>query len=125
MGNRRQVLTVDLSGEQKNVLGFASWTQVSISAIGIILGVLIFVLAKSMFSLAGTAVSIGIAAVLFGIVLAPFIYIAFVPIRDKQGNLLYYKYKQLLIDYQYKRTELGTYVNIQSNHYPVNRRFIR
>ena len=53
---------------------------------------------------------------------APFAYVAFRPIRDKQGNLLYYMNKQLEIDYQFHRKELGTYLNIQRPRRAVNRR---
>ena len=42
MGEDRQQLIVNLSGDQKKALGFASWTQISISAVGLILGVLGF-----------------------------------------------------------------------------------
>lgn len=42
MGGNKQELIVNLSGAQKKVLGFATWLQVSISAVGIILGCIVF-----------------------------------------------------------------------------------
>lgn len=121
----RESLIVDLSGDQKNVLGFASWTQVSITAIGMILGIIAFSLINGFFSLIGTS---GGVATLFGFIglcifLGPAAYIAFVPVRTKQGDLLFYKYKQILINYNFERNEIGTYINIKKPQHQVNSRF--
>ena len=40
----KRVLIVNLSGDQKKVLGFASWMQVSITAGGIFVGVILYTL---------------------------------------------------------------------------------
>lgn len=124
MGGGRQVLIVNLSGDQKKVLGFASWTQVSISAAGVILGSIVFTIISSILGAAGTGsgAAIVIGAIFFVAIIAPFAYVAFKPIRDKQGDLLYYYSKQLMINYRFKRQEIGTYVKIQPNRHPVNAR---
>ena len=115
---------MNLSGDQKKVLGFASWTQVSITAAGIILGSILFTIVKALLSSFNTGAGSAIMAGFFVFILsaAPFAYVAFRPIRDKQGNLLYYMNKQLEIDYQFHRKELGTYLNIQRPRRAVNRR---
>lgn len=120
----RQVLIVNLSGDQKKVLGFASWTQVSITAAGIILGCIVFTLVKALLNAigAGAGAAVMSGAICFVVVAGPFAYVAFRPIRDKQGNLLYYMNKQLEIDHQFARKEIGTYVNIQPSRRPINRR---
>lgn len=124
MGGSRQVLVVNLSGDQKKVLGLASWTQVSITAAGIILGSILFSILNSIMSALGTpgGTSVMIAAIVFAAVAAPFAYVAFKPIRSRQGDLLYYEYKQLRINYDFRRKETGTYINIQRNRHPVNAR---
>lgn len=53
MGEGRQVLIVNLSGDQKKVLGYASWTQISITGAGIILGALVFKLIQWICKLSG------------------------------------------------------------------------
>lgn len=58
MGQDRQELIVNLSGDQKKVLGFASWTQVSISAAGLILGVLIFNITSWLLKLMGAGLGV-------------------------------------------------------------------
>ncbi|WP_283586513.1 hypothetical protein [Limosilactobacillus vaginalis] len=124
MNSGRQELVVNLSGAQKNVLGFATWTQVSITAAGIILGSLVFTLVKFLLSAIGlgAGAAVLIALVFFVVVVAPFAYIAFWPIRDKQGDLLYYMNKQIMIDRDFEKNEVGSYLNIQENHHPVNQR---
>lgn len=121
---KRQPLIVNLSGEQKRVLGFASWMQVSITAGGVILGVLLFGIIKAFFTFTGASlgVSIVIAAIGFLIAFVPFAYVAFKPVRDSQGNLLYYQSKQLVINYRFERFEVGTYLNVKTNAHPVNSR---
>lgn len=122
MGSDRQALIVNLSGDQKKVLGFASWMQVSITAAGIIIGAILFTLVKWGLTAVGTssAVAVLTGVVIFALVVAPFAYVAFRPIRDKQGNLLYYMNRQLIIDYQFEKREVGTYVKIHKNRHPVN-----
>lgn len=122
MGNGRQELIVDLSGEQKSVLGFATWKQVSISAIGLVLGVIVFTVIKFLLTAIGASASVAvlIALLFFTTAVAPFLYIAFWPIRDRQGNLLYYMSKQIQIDRAFEQNETGTYLNIQTNHHAVN-----
>ncbi|QDR73676.1 hypothetical protein FOD75_11330 (plasmid) [Limosilactobacillus reuteri] len=124
MGEGRRELIVNLSGDQKKVLGFASWTQVSITAVGIILGSIIFTFIRWILTLLGTkgSVAVVIGAIFFAVIVAPFAIIAFRPIRDKQGNLLYYMNKQLIIDYEFERREIGTYLNLQEPKHPVNQR---
>lgn len=118
----RQPLIVNLSGEQKRVLGFASWGQVSISAAGVILGVILFSIFKALFSFmgAGMGVSVIIGGIAFLVAFVPFAYIAFKPIRDNQGNLLYYESKQLMINRRFEKYEIGTYLNIKTNAHAVN-----
>ena len=70
----------------------------------------------------GGGTAIVIAGMAFVAVLAPLAIIAFKPIRDKQGDLLYYQSTQLLINYRFLRREVGTYINIQPNRHPVNAR---
>lgn len=120
----RQPLIVNLSGEQKRVLGFASWMQVSITAGGVILGVLLFGIFKALFSFVGASigVSIIVATIVFLVAFVPFAYVAFKPIRDSQGNLLYYESKQLVINYRFTRFETGTYLNVKTNAHAVNSR---
>lgn len=122
MGDGRQELIVNLSGDQKNVLGFASWTQVSISAIGIVLGTIFFNIVKLFLTAIGvrTGGAILFAFICFAIVAGPFVFVAFYPIRDQQGNLLYHLNKQLIINYQFERREVGTYINYQPAHHAVN-----
>lgn len=124
MGGSRQVLIVNLSGEQKKVLGFASWSQVSMVAAGLILGSLVYSILNSILLAMGLGggTAIVIAGMAFVAVLAPLAIIAFKPIRDKQGDLLYYQSTQLLINYRFLRREVGTYINIQPNRHPVNAR---
>ena len=124
MNSGRQELVVNLSGAQKNVLGFATWTQVSITAAGIILGSLVFTLVKFLLSAIGlgAGAAVLIALVFFVVIVAPFAYIAFWPIRDKQGDLLYYMNKQIMIDLDFEKNEVVSYLNIQENHHPVNQR---
>lgn len=124
MGSGKQ-LVVNLSGEQKKVLGFASWKQVNISAAGLILGVIVFTVIKVLLSLIGTstAASVFIAFVFMALVTGPFVFVAFYPIRDKDGNLLYYMSKQLQIDHNFERREVGTYLNLHENNHAVNQRF--
>lgn len=124
MGGSRQVLIVNLSGTQKKVLGFASWLQVGITASGIILGSVIYTILNNILLSIGTGVgaSIVIAGMAFVAVLVPFGIVAFKPIRDKQGDLLYYESTQLMINYRFLRREVGTYINIQPNRHPVNAR---
>lgn len=118
----RRVLIVNLSGDQKNVLGFASWTQVTITAVGIGLGIIIYTLMFKLLTLFGisTGVAIIVGAIMMAIVIAPFIYLAFFPVRDKDGHIIYYKNKQLMIDYFYNKQEKGTYLNIQPKIHSVN-----
>lgn len=120
----RQPLIVNLSGEQKRVLGFASWGQVSISAAGIILGVVLFSIFKALFSFAGAGMGTStiIGGIAFLAAVLPFVYVAFKPIRDNQGNLLYYESKQLMINYRFRRYEIGTYLNVKTNAHAVNSR---
>ncbi len=124
MGEDGQTLIVDLSGDQKSVLGFATWKQVSISAVGLIFGALAFSLVRWLFSLmgAGLGTSVIFAGTVFAIILLPFVYVAFKPIKDAQNNILYYEYKQLIIDRNFKEKEIGTYINIQPNTHVVNKR---
>lgn len=124
MGNGKQ-LVVNLSGGQKEVLGFASWTQVKVSAVGIVLGVVMFTLIKFLLTLIGTSsfIAVTVAFLFFLLNAAPFVFIAFYPIRDKDGNLLYYMDKQLMINYRFERQEVGTYLNLHENNHPVNQRF--
>ena len=124
MGGSRQVLIVNLSGEQKKVLGLASWSQVGIATGGIILGTIIFTIVNNILQAIGTGSgsSIVISAMFFIAVAAPFGVVAFKPIRDKQGDLLYYEFTQLMINYRFPRREVGTYVNVQPNRHPVNAR---
>lgn len=124
MGGSRQVLVVNLSGEQKKVLGYASWLQVSITATGIILGSIVFTILNNMMLAFGTGsgTSIIISGMVFVAVVTPFVVIAFKPVRDKQGDLLYYQSTQMLINYRFLRREVGTYLNIQTNRHPVNAR---
>ena len=104
----RQPLIVNLSGEQKRVLGFASWGQVSISAAGIILGVVLFSIFKALFSFAGAGMGTStiIGGIAFLAAVLPFVYVAFKPIRDNQGNLLYYESKQLMFNYRFIRYDI-------------------
>lgn len=122
MGGTREVLIVNLSGDEKKVLGFASWTQVSITAVGVVVGAIFYTLVHGLLKTLGLGpgVSILISAIFFLIAVAPAAYVAFKPIRDSQQNLLYYQSRQLIIDYNYKRREIGTYINIQPNKRPVN-----
>ncbi|MCR1903903.1 hypothetical protein [Lactobacillus taiwanensis] len=122
MGEERQELIVNLSGDQKKVLGFASWTQVSISAVGIILGVIGFSVIQWLMKLGGAGLgSIVIFGGLVGIVIAaPFLYVAFKPIVDEQNNLLYYEYKQIMINRNFTTKEIGTYLNLQPPRHHVN-----
>lgn len=122
MGGTREVLIVNLSGDEKKVLGFASWTQVSITAVGVVVGAIFYTLIHGLLKTLGLGpgVSILISAIFFLIAVAPAAYVAFKPIRDSQQNLLYYQSRQLIIDYNYKRREIGTYINIQPNKRPVN-----
>lgn len=46
---------------------------------------------------------------------------AFKPVRDKQGDLLYYENKQIMINRRFLTHEIGTYLNLQPPHHPVNR----
>lgn len=122
MGGNKQELIVNLSGAQKKVLGFATWLQVSISAVGIILGCIVFAILNNILtalSMSG-GMAIIVAGTAFIAVVVPFAVIAFKPIRDKQGDLLYYESTQLLINYRYSRREVSTYVNIQPHRHPVN-----
>ena len=123
--NGRQVLIVNLSEDQKSVLGFASWVQVEFTAVGIIVGGILYSLVHAWLKSIGvpTVFSVGIGIFLFACCVAPLAYIAFYPIRDDEGHLLYYMNKQLMINYDFERKELGTYINIQENHHIVNRRF--
>ena len=118
----KRVLIVNLSGDQKKVLGFASWMQVSITAGGIFVGVILYTLVYRLLQAmgAGTGVSLIFGAIFFVAVVAPLAYVAFKPVRDKHGNLLYYQYKQLLINYSYERDEIGSYLNIQPKLHSVN-----
>lgn len=68
MGEGRRELIVNLSGDQKKVLGFASWTQVSITAVGIILGSIIFTFIRWILTLLGTK---GSVAVVIGAIFLP------------------------------------------------------
>lgn len=122
MGGTREVLIVNLSGDEKKVLGFASWTQVSITAVGVVVGAVLYTLIHGLLKTLGLGpgVSILISAIFFLVAVAPAAYVAFKPIRDSQQNLLYYQSRQLIIDYNYKRREIGTYINIQPNKRPVN-----
>lgn len=122
MGSGRQVLIVNLSGDQKKVLGFASWTQVSITGAGIIVGALVFKLIQWICKLSGAGLgsSVTMASLFFLAAFTPFIYVAFKPIRDKQGDLLYYENKQILINRRFLSREIGTYLNLQPPHHPVN-----
>lgn len=124
MGSGKK-LVVNLSGDQKKVLGFASYTQVSISAAGLILGTLVFTLVKVILTMLGanSAASVFISFIFLALIAGPFIFVAFYPIRDKDGNLLYYMSKQLQIDYNFERREVGTYLNLHENYHPVNRKF--
>lgn len=124
MGNGRQELIVNLSGDQKKALGFATWTQVGVSAAGIVAGTGVFTLIKFILTslTVGAEVAVLIGLFFFTIVITPFLYIAFWPIRDSQGNLLYYMNKQLRINHDFERKEIGTYLNIQTNHQAVNRK---
>ena len=72
MNSGRQELVVNLSGAQKNVLGFATWTQVSITAAGIILGSLVFTLVKFLLSAIGlgAGAAVLIALVFFVVIVA-------------------------------------------------------
>lgn len=118
----RRVLIVNLSGDQKKVLGFASWMQVSLTGAGVFIGVIVYTLVSKILQATGTGtgVSIIVGALFFAGILAPFVYVAFKPVRDKNGNLLYYYNKQLLINYAYERDEIGTYLNIQPKIHSVN-----
>ncbi|MDE7056136.1 hypothetical protein [uncultured Lactobacillus sp.] len=122
MGEERQELIVNISGDQKRVLGYASWTQVGISAVGIILGILGFSIIHWIMKLGGAGIgSIAIfGGLLFAVIASPFFYIAFKPITDSQHNLLYYEYKQILIDRNYLTKEVGTYLNLQPRRHKVN-----
>lgn len=122
MWNEKQELIVNLKGDQKKVLGFASWTQVGITAVGVLLATIVFTLVKGLLSALGlkAAVAVIVAGILFLVIVAPFAYVAFWPVRDAQGNLLYYKSKELIINYQFTRQEIGTYLNIQPPRHPVN-----
>lgn len=122
MGGSREKLIVNLSGDEKKVLGFASWTQVSITAVGIVIGVIFYTMIHGLLKTLGLGpgLSILISAIFFIIPTVIAAYVAFKPIRDSQQNLLYYLNKQLIIDYNYKRREIGTYINIQPNRRPVN-----
>lgn len=124
MGGSRQILVVNLSGQQKKVLGFASWLQVSITAAGLILGSIAFTILNNIMLAVGTGsgASIVISGMVFVAIVAPFVVIAFKPVRDKQGDLLYYQSTQMLINYRFLRREVGTYINIQPNRHPVNAR---
>lgn len=124
MNGSRQELIINLSGEQKKVLGFASWMQVSITAAGIIVGILLFTIISNILKAIGTGSgsSTVIASLFFAAAAAPAAYIAFKPIRDKQGDLLYYESTQLLINYRYLRREVGTYINFQPHKHQVNER---
>lgn len=53
MNGSRQELIVNLSGEQKKVLGFASWMQVSITAGGVIIGILLFTIISNILKAIG------------------------------------------------------------------------
>lgn len=118
----KRVLIVNLSGEQKKVLGWASWMQVSLTGAGIFIGVIFYTLISKFLQAlgVGTGISIIAGAIFFLIAFVPFAFIAFKPIRDKHGNLLYYYNKQLLINYAYQRNEIGTYLNIQPKVHSVN-----
>lgn len=122
MGSGRQVLIVNLSGDQKKVLGFASWTQVSITGAGIIVGTLLFKLIQWICKLSGAGLGsqVTMASLFFIAAVTPFVYVAFRPIRDKQGDLLYYENKQILINRHFLSREIGTYLNLQFAHHPVN-----
>ncbi|QNQ82952.1 hypothetical protein FP435_00165 (plasmid) [Lactobacillus sp. PV037] len=118
MDNGRQKVIVDLSGEQKEVLGFATWTQVAISGTGLILGVIVFQLVRWFLKVVGAGVvaSVTTGAIFFVIVLTPFIILAFIPVKDKNGNVLYYKIKQIQINRNFLKDEVGTYINIQPRY---------
>lgn len=118
----KRVLIVNLSGDQKKVLGWASWMQVSLTGAGIFVGVIMYTLISKLLQAMGanTGVSVIFGAIFFLIVLVPFVFVAFKPVRDKHGNLLYYYNKQLLINYAYQRDEIGSYLNIQPKRHSVN-----
>lgn len=122
MGEDRQQLIVNLSGDQKKALGFASWTQISISAVGLILGVLGFSVIRWLLKMigAGLGTSVIIAGLIFIAIFAPFAYLAFKPVVDDQNNLLYYQYKQVLINRNFLTKEIGTYLNLQPNQHNIN-----
>lgn len=122
MGGTREMLIVNLSGDEKKVLGFASWTQVSITAVGVVIGAIFYTLIHGLLKAIGLepGVSILISAVFFLIAVTPAAYVAFKPIRDSQQNLLYYESRQLIINYNFKRQEIGTYINIQPKRRPIN-----
>ncbi|KJY54754.1 Uncharacterized protein JF73_17690 (plasmid) [Lactobacillus helsingborgensis] len=124
MGVTRQELIVNLSGPQKKVLGFATWLQVSISAAGLIIGSIIYTILNNILTAIGVSsgTAIVFSAMFFVATVVPFAVIAFKPIRDKQGDLLYYEDTQLLINYRFLRREVGTYINIQPNRHFVNER---
>lgn len=122
MGEDREELIVNISGDQKKVLGFASWTQVSISAVGLILGVIAFSLIHWIMKMGGAGIGsiVIFGGLIFVIIFAPFVYVAFKPITDDQGNLLYYQYKQIMIDRNFETKEVGTYLNLQPPRHRVN-----
>lgn len=122
MGGTREMLIVNLSGDEKKVLGFASWTQVSITAVGVVIGAIFYTLIHGLLKAIGLGpgVSILISAIFFLIAVTPAAYVAFKPIRDSQQNLLYYESRQLIINYNFKRQEIGTYINIQPKRRPIN-----
>lgn len=119
--NTQRQLIVNLSGDQKRVLGIASWRQVGLTATGGIIGAILFVLTNKFLGFIGVPVtwSIIVGTIMFGLSVAPLAYIAFWPIRDNDGNLLYYKSTQLRIDYEFERNQIGTYLNIQPRREPV------
>ena len=121
MNPDRQMLVVNLKGDQKSIFGIATPKQVSISTIGVIIGVILYTVCYKLMK--STGVSLGICLIfgglLFFLAAAPFMYVAFKPIRDSQGNILYYLYTQLKIDF-YAKYEVGTYINLQEPKHPVN-----
>lgn len=122
MGESRQILIVDLSGDQKSFLGYASWKQVGITGAGIFLGCIIFSFIKWLCKLsgAGLGTQVATASFFFILIVAPFAYLAFVPVRDNYGDILYYKWKQVMIDRNFLKKEVGTYINLQHPIHPVN-----
>lgn len=115
-------MVANIPKEEKTIMGLMSTTQLMICGSGVVLGIIAFLILKTILGLFGvpTITRLVISFFTGGIIVIPFAFNAFTYVKSEGINPvpLYPRYVQRRIDKR-ANMEYGTYVNYHINHHII------